>query len=149
MEMGIPYQTLIPLVLLSHSDWEQRRKGATHLASLLAEAKLPVVRKELVTTFISRMTDSHKQVQKMFISLCGAFAAQVEHIRIYLKEMVRALTLVLADKNPELRESGLRELQALGTLVGQESILNLVQPLLGSESPFTKESLLSLYLEEP
>ena len=85
-----------------------------------------VVMNEVMKTFLSRILDPHKQLQKLFIQKTLLVATGLGNLKPYGKNLVLNLISILGDKNKELRELARKQLEGLFSLVGMDLIMSLM-----------------------
>lgn len=137
--------------LWKDSNWEKRKKGLEMCEDLLEKGKIQnqVVMNEVIKTFLGRILDPHKQLQKLFIGKTLLIVNQLVNLKPYAKNLIINLVSILGDKNKELRELGRTQLEALENIVGLDLLMSLVQSYLCSDNLFIKQNVLELLLMHP
>ncbi len=138
------------LKCFQNNSWEVRKKGIEQFYDFLDKVDRDNVAKtkgmeELLNSFIEKVNDPHKLLQKQFLRLSSRVSQCLISSKTVLEALVRQLILALGNQQAEVRQIAYQQIQHIGCDQKEETVMKSMLGCLQNDNKHIR-SLLVQYL---
>lgn len=134
------------LKCFQNNSWEVRKKGIEQFYDFLDKVDKDNIAKtkgleELLNSFIEKVNDPHKLLQKQFLRLCSRVSQCLISSKTVLEALMRQLILALGNQQAEVRQIAYQQIQHIGCDQKEETVMKSMLGCLSNDNKHIRSLL--------